>query len=161
MKTYYYVYKVGGNAPKYKHKTRLKAQTEAERLAVKHSGDHFEILECIGVSSVPAPKASTFWMDGQLPPESKYEYPRVFKKDEMKLFQPEKFENAPTVPPVVGIIYWMRNGQFVEIVDRHVAAIGTLVEFVGSAGDDIWYHYNSKGKSSSDAQFDLVQECPF
>lgn len=161
MKTYYYVYKVGGNAQKYKHKTRLKAQTEAERLAAKHPGDHFEILACVGISSTPVPKVSTFWMDKESQLESKSEYPRVFEEDKMKLFPPKSFENAPTVTPVVGRSYLMRNGKFVKIVDRHAAAFGTLVEFVGSSGDEIWYHYNSKGKNSSNAQFDLVEQCPF
>ena len=45
-----------------KHKTLAEATAEAERLAEKHPGTSFEILQCLGVSSVP--KASTFWMDG-------------------------------------------------------------------------------------------------
>ena len=51
-----------------KHKTLAEATTEAERLAEKHPGTAFEILQCLGVSSVP--KASTFWMDG-VEPEQK------------------------------------------------------------------------------------------
>ena len=67
MKPHYYVthpeLSIGN-----KHKTLTEATTEAERLAEKHPGTSFEILQCLGVSSVP--KASTFWMDG-VEPESK------------------------------------------------------------------------------------------
>lgn len=63
MKPYYYVLnKTQKIAPTYQHKTLEDATTEAERLAEKHPGTAFEILQCLGVSSVP--KASTFWMDG-------------------------------------------------------------------------------------------------
>ena len=48
-----------------KHKTLAEATTEAEQLAAKNPGTAFEILQCLGVSSVP--KASTFWMDGVEP----------------------------------------------------------------------------------------------
>ena len=67
MKPYYYVTHLElsiGN----KYETLAEATTEAERLAEKHPGTAFEILQCLGVSSVP--KASTFWMDG-VEPESK------------------------------------------------------------------------------------------
>lgn len=64
MKPHYYVthpeLSIGN-----KHKTLAEATTEAERLAEKHPGASFEILQCLGVSSVP--KASTFWMDGVEP----------------------------------------------------------------------------------------------
>ena len=64
MKPHYYVthpeLSIGN-----KHKTLAEATTEAERLAEKHPGTAFEILQCLGVSSVP--KASTFWMDGVEP----------------------------------------------------------------------------------------------
>jgi hypothetical protein len=65
MKPYYYVYRVGYDAPTYKHKTLELAQCEAERLAGKHPGNSFEILKCVGVSSVSRPVASTFWLDGE------------------------------------------------------------------------------------------------
>lgn len=66
MKPYYYVLnKTQKFAPTYQHKTLEDATTEAERLAEKHPGTAFEILQCLGVSSVP--KASTFWMDGAEP----------------------------------------------------------------------------------------------
>jgi len=66
MKPYYYVLnKTQKIAPTYQHKTLEEATTEAERLAEKHPGTAFEILQCLGVSSVP--KASTFWMDGADP----------------------------------------------------------------------------------------------
>ena len=64
MKPHYYVthpeLSIGN-----KYKTLAEATTEAERLAEKHLGTSFEILQCLGVSSVP--KASTFWMDGSGP----------------------------------------------------------------------------------------------
>ena len=71
MKPYYYVLnKTQKIAPTYQHKTLEDATTEAERLAEKHPGTAFEILQCLGVSSVP--KASTFWMDGVYPkPEAR------------------------------------------------------------------------------------------
>lgn len=66
MKPYYYVLnKTQKIAPTYQHKTLEDATTEAERLAEKHPGTAFEIMQCLGVSSVP--KASTFWMDGAEP----------------------------------------------------------------------------------------------
>ena len=67
MKPHYYVthpeLSIGN-----KYKTLAEATAEAERLAEKHPGTAFEILQCLGVSSVP--KASTFWMDG-VDPEPK------------------------------------------------------------------------------------------
>ena len=67
MKPHYYVthpeLSIGN-----KHKTLADATAEAEQLAEKHPGTAFEILQCLGVSSVP--KASTFWMDG-VEPEQK------------------------------------------------------------------------------------------
>lgn len=65
MKPYYYVLNKTHGAPTFQHKTLEEATTEAERLAEKHPGTAFEILQCLGVSSVP--KASTFWMDGAEP----------------------------------------------------------------------------------------------
>ena len=64
MKPHYYVthpeLSIGN-----KHKTLADATAEAERLAEKHPGTTFEILQCLGVSSVP--KASTVWMDAAEP----------------------------------------------------------------------------------------------
>ena len=62
MKPHYYVanletFPLGG-----KHKTLSGAILVAEQLAEKHPGASFEILRCLGMSSVP--KASTVWMDG-------------------------------------------------------------------------------------------------
>lgn len=68
MKPYYYVYKVGGDAPAYKHDTLESAHNEAERLAAGNNGKSFEILKCVGISSVPKPIATTFWMDGESAP---------------------------------------------------------------------------------------------
>ena len=62
MKLYYYVLNKTHGAPTFQYKTLAEATTEAERLAAKNPGTTFEILQCLGVSSVP--KASTFWMDG-------------------------------------------------------------------------------------------------
>lgn len=68
MKPHYYVanletFPLGG-----KHKTLAGATLVAEQLAAKNPDASFEILQCLGVSSVP--KASTFWMDG-VDPEPK------------------------------------------------------------------------------------------
>ena len=67
MKPHYYVthpeLSIGN-----KYKTLAEATTEAERLAAQNPGTSFEILQCLGASSVP--KASTFWMDG-VEPEQK------------------------------------------------------------------------------------------
>ena len=62
MKPHYYVANPETFTSYSKHKILAEATTEAERLAEKHPGTSFEILQCLGVSSVP--KASTFWMDG-------------------------------------------------------------------------------------------------
>lgn len=52
MKSYYYVYRHGGEAPTIRHECLQSAQVESERLARVHKGERFEILKCIGVSSV-------------------------------------------------------------------------------------------------------------
>lgn len=62
MKPHYYVANPETFTSYSKHKTLAEATTEAERLAEKHPGTSFEILQCLGVSSVP--KANTVWMDG-------------------------------------------------------------------------------------------------
>ena len=62
MKPHYYVANPETFTSYSKHKTLAEATAEAEQLAEKHPGTFFEILQCLGVSSVP--KASTFWMDG-------------------------------------------------------------------------------------------------
>ena len=67
MKPHYYVthpeLSIGN-----KYGTLAEAAAEAEHLAAQNPGTSFEILQCLGVSSVP--KASTFWMDG-VDPEPK------------------------------------------------------------------------------------------
>ena len=68
MKPHYYVANPKTFTSYSKHKTLAEATTEAEQLAAKNPGTAFEILQCLGVSSVP--KASTFWMDG-VDPEPK------------------------------------------------------------------------------------------
>ena len=66
MKTYYYIYRIGGDAPKIKHNTLEEAELESLRLAEKHPNASFEILQCLGTTRMTKP--STFWMDGVIPP---------------------------------------------------------------------------------------------
>jgi hypothetical protein len=63
MTPYYYIHRPGTPGPTVKHPTRAAAQTEAQRLATKHPGVTFEILQCVGLSSTPVPTATTFWLD--------------------------------------------------------------------------------------------------
>lgn len=67
MKPYYYIYKHGDQGPRVRHSDLPTAQNEAERLAAKEPGQCFEILQCLGYASTS--KVSTFWMDGEGPPE--------------------------------------------------------------------------------------------
>ena len=67
MKPHYYVFQKFDKMPKYE--TLAEAAAEAEQLAAKNPNTTFEILQCLGASSVP--KASTFWMDG-VDPESEH-----------------------------------------------------------------------------------------
>ena len=67
MKPYYYVYALNYGGATVRHATIAEAQAEAERLAAKHPGRAFEILRCVGIAQTS--KASTFWMDGEGPPE--------------------------------------------------------------------------------------------
>jgi len=69
MTPYFYIYRPGTPGPTVKHPTRAAAQTEAERLAAKHPGVTFEILQCVGLSSTPVPTATTFWLDEADKPE--------------------------------------------------------------------------------------------
>lgn len=63
MKPYFYVLRIGSeDAPTMRHKTLGEAHKEAERLASKHPGEQFQILECRGISV--AQKAKTTWLDG-------------------------------------------------------------------------------------------------
>lgn len=62
MKPYYYVHRVGYGSPTVKHKTLQDAAKEAERLSAQHSGETFEILQCVGFTRTVTPQ--TFWMDG-------------------------------------------------------------------------------------------------
>ena len=63
MKPHYYVFQKFDKMPKYE--TLAEAAAEAEQLAAKNPNTTFEILQCLGASSVP--KVSTFWMDGAEP----------------------------------------------------------------------------------------------
>ena len=68
MKPFYYVYRSDeSRGPKIKHATLAEALTESERLANQHPGSVFEILKCLAI--VQCTQASTFWMDGEEPPE--------------------------------------------------------------------------------------------
>ena len=67
MKPYYYVLNRRHGIPTVKHETVEIAQSEAERMAQKNPGNSFEILRCVGITSTP--KASTFWMHGEGPPD--------------------------------------------------------------------------------------------
>jgi len=64
MKPYYYATEPNSLR---KWETLEEAQAEAERYAENHPGKSFEILRCVGRSSTS--KASTFWVDGDEPPE--------------------------------------------------------------------------------------------
>jgi len=66
MKTYYYVFRVGGSTPTARHETIELAHKESERLASKHPGQSFEILQCIGISKTVA--VETSWIAGIEPP---------------------------------------------------------------------------------------------
>lgn len=66
MNPYYRVYSNESIAAE--HALTLEdAQARAEELAAKHPGCCFEILRCVGYASTS--KVSTFWMDGEDPPE--------------------------------------------------------------------------------------------
>lgn len=65
MKPHYYVTNLETFPLGNKHKTLAGATLVAEQLAAKNPGASFEILQCLGVSSVP--KASTVWMDAAEP----------------------------------------------------------------------------------------------
>ena len=66
MTPHYYVYRFGFGMPTIKHDTLESAVREAERLAVQHRGEAFEILQCLGITR--AVTAQTFWLDGVIPP---------------------------------------------------------------------------------------------
>ena len=70
MKPYYYVCRFGCGMPTNRHKTLKDAQAEAERLAKKHQGCQFEILEFKGLSSFH--NSITFWADGVDPGDGEY-----------------------------------------------------------------------------------------
>jgi hypothetical protein len=56
--------------PTVRHATLKEAQAEAERLAKKHQGFQFEILEFKGLSSLH--DSITFWVDGVDPDDNEY-----------------------------------------------------------------------------------------
>ena len=66
MKPTYFVRRAASPDPT--HETLEAAQAKAEAMAESEPGCAFEILRCVGYSSTS--KASTFWMDGEEPPES-------------------------------------------------------------------------------------------
>ena len=65
MTPYYYVRRQ--DSPDPLHETLESAQATAEKMAESEPGQVFEILRCVGIASTS--KASTFWMDGEEPPE--------------------------------------------------------------------------------------------
>jgi len=73
MKPYYYIHSPGTVAPTVKHPTVEAAQAEAARLARKHPGRTFEILQAIALTSVTLPEPATFWMDGQPLPRTSWD----------------------------------------------------------------------------------------
>lgn len=56
------MFRVGHTPPTVKHDTLDAAAKEADRLAAKHPGKEFEILQCIGVTK--AITTQTTWADG-------------------------------------------------------------------------------------------------
>lgn len=69
MTAYFRIYRADqGHAPKVRHATIESAIKEAERLSEQHPGEPFEILKCVAITRCT--KASTFWMDGEEPPET-------------------------------------------------------------------------------------------
>ena len=65
MKPTYFVRRA--ESPDPKHETLEAAQAKAEAMAESEPGQVFQILRCVGYASTS--KASTFWMDGEAPPE--------------------------------------------------------------------------------------------
>ena len=63
MKPHYYVFTKFEKMPG--RETLAEATAEAEQLAAQNPGTSFEILQCLGVSSVP--KASTVWINAAEP----------------------------------------------------------------------------------------------
>jgi hypothetical protein len=76
MKPYYYVYRHGNQAPIVRHPTLDDASEESRRLAKLHPGVSFEILACLGITSIPKREPNTFWVDGVdfAPEEDVYAY---------------------------------------------------------------------------------------
>ena len=68
MKPYFYIYNATiGEFTGEKFDTAARAAEVSLELAEANHGESFEILRCVGYSSTS--KASTFWMDGEVPPE--------------------------------------------------------------------------------------------
>lgn len=61
MKPYYYVMIPNESTPR--HNSLEEAKKKAEEVAKSRPGCSVEILQCIGISSVPNPTPSTFWLD--------------------------------------------------------------------------------------------------
>jgi len=68
MKPYYRVYSNESTAAEHVG-TLEDAEARAKELAAKHPGRAFEILKCIATTQIVNPTPSTFWMDGEEPPE--------------------------------------------------------------------------------------------
>lgn len=68
MKPFYYINNATiGEFTGEKFDSLERATEESLELAEANPGQSFEILRCVGISSTS--KASTFWMDGEEPPE--------------------------------------------------------------------------------------------
>jgi len=68
MKPYFYLYNATiGEFTGEKFDTAARAVEMSLELAESNPGESFEILRCVGYSSTS--KASTFWVDGEEPPE--------------------------------------------------------------------------------------------
>ena len=68
MKSYYYVNRAGCVNPAVKHATLELAVAESKRLAAKHPGVAFEILQCLGISQTVS--VNTFWLDAPETPRT-------------------------------------------------------------------------------------------
>ena len=63
LNSYFYVFRLGGSAPKHKHATLELAKQEATRLATQHPGGRFEILMFVGAAEAVY-DVRTNWADG-------------------------------------------------------------------------------------------------
>ena len=74
---------------------------------------------------------------------------------------PKSFENASTVPPVVGERFWMRNGEVVKVKARSATITHPPSQFSAVTDEGTWYYFDQEGRNCVNKCFDLVQQCPF